>query len=227
MIKYFEGTVFNVDVDAIVNTVNTEGFMGAGLALEMSLRYPDMYVDYKEKCNKKIINIGKVDYYQNDDLIIVNFPTKKQFKYPSKLLWIEEGLKNFCETYNGYNIKSIAFPKMGTLNGKLNWEHVKILMEKYLSNLNIEIIICLDNIKEPMGKELQMVQTFNSCDIERLTKFVKLTKKQKEILQDVRPIKRFFQIRNVDGIGNTTYANLFDTFYNNKYFEEINLFNFK
>lgn len=226
MIEYYEGTIFNVKTDAIVNTVNTEGFMGAGLALEMSLRYPNMYLDYKEKCEKNLICVGKIDYYLNNELVIVNFPTKQQFKFPSKLSWIEDGLKNFCETYKKYNISSIAFPKMGTLNGKLSWPEVEALMIKYLSNLDLKIIICLDNIKNAQGKELEMIKAFNSCDLDTLSSYVKLSKKQKEILDEIRPIKRFFELNNINGVGIRTYSKLFNVFYNNKYTEVINLFNY-
>ena len=62
MLKYFDGSVFNAPVQAIVNTVNTMGAMGAGIALEFSLRYPDMFDDYVEKCKNENIKVGKVEY---------------------------------------------------------------------------------------------------------------------------------------------------------------------
>ena len=64
MIIITESNVFNTDADTIVNAINCVGFMGKGLALEFSLRYPKLLVDYKEKCSKKEINIGKLYYYQ-------------------------------------------------------------------------------------------------------------------------------------------------------------------
>ena len=76
MIKYFNGTVFNCDAEAIVNTVNTVGVMGAGLALEFALRYPDMLKDYEEKCKHKEIIVGKVNSYKAADKTIIYFPTK-------------------------------------------------------------------------------------------------------------------------------------------------------
>lgn len=225
MIIYCNSTVFNVDhVDAIVNTVNTEGFMGAGLALEMSLRYPKMFLNYKAKCQKGLISVGKVDYYDNLDIIIINFPTKKQYKYPSQLKWIEDGLIDFCKSYKEHNIKSVAFPKMGTLNGKLNWKDVENLMLKHLSNLDINIYICLDSNGRALGKELEMVNSFNTCNIDQLSKFVRLTLKQKNILSNVKPITRFYELSKISGIGISTYCNLFNVFFYNKYFEERNLF---
>ena len=135
MITYLEGTVFNSNAEAVVNTINCVGVMNAGIALEFGLRYPEMLSEYQKKCKNKEIQTGKIYYYIAKDKTIVNFPTKWHFKYPSKLEWIEEGLRDFVKTYKQYGFKSVAFTKLGTLNGKLDWNDVKQLMEKYLSNL--------------------------------------------------------------------------------------------
>ena len=214
MIKYFEGTVFNVDTMAIVNTVNCTGVMGAGIALEFMLRYPNMYEDYEVKCKDKKIMIGKIDYFKNaDDRIIVNFPTKGHFKYPSNLLWIEKGLMDFVKTYKKQGVSSIAFPKLGTNNGGLKWEDVKTLMEKYLSNLDIEIYICLDNKREAEGLEKIMLDKFNAVDIEKFAKIVKLKGPQKENIARNMPYNRFWKIADTKSIGKKTYRNIFKHFY--------------
>lgn len=211
MIKYFVGSIFNIKAQAIVNTVNCTGVMGAGLALEYKLRYPEMYQDYKEKCDKKIIRVGEVNYYRSKEIIIVNFPTKDYFKYPSKIQWIEAGLRDFLLTYKRYNIKSIAFPKLGTLNGGLKWDVVKKLMEKYLSQVEAEVYICLDELKGAEGLELKMVNFFNQNREILLQKMKRITAKQKEILLYAKPISRFWQISKFDGIGCTTYEKIFYT----------------
>ena len=154
MLHYYEGTVFNTNATTIVNTVNCTGVMNAGIALEFSLRYPEMFLDYEEKCKKKQLEVGKVDYYKDKNISIINFPTKWHFKYPSQLHWIEWGLQNFVETYKQNNITSVAFPKLGTNNGKLSWTDVKDLMEKYLANLDIDVKVYsmfLKDIVEDVG----------------------------------------------------------------------------
>ncbi len=214
MIKYFEGTVFNVDADAIVNTINCIGVMNAGIALEFGLRYPDLLKEYEIKCKNKEINIGKIYYYHSNDKTIVNFPTKWHFKYPSKLEWIEAGLKNFVQTYNEHNMKSVAFTKLGTLNGKLDWKEVKKLMEKYLSDLDLLVYICLDNKTEAEGLEKQMLNFFNECTIDELAENVKLNTTQKLNLASNKPFTRFWRIKEIDGLGTTTYKNIFKYCYN-------------
>ncbi len=214
MIKYFEGTVFNVGTQAVVNTVNCIGVMGAGIALEFMLRYPVMFEDYEVKCKDKRIITGRVDYFKNEDgSIIVNFPTKWHFKYPSKLIWIEQGLQDFVNTYQKNGITSVAFPKLGTSNGGLNWSEVKVLMEKYLSNLNVDVYICLDNKKEAEGIEKNMLDKFNATSIEHLSSLVKLNTKQKDIIKKRIPYNRFWQISETESIGMKTYSMIFIYFY--------------
>lgn len=214
MIKYTNGTVFNTDAMAIVNTVNCQGFMGAGIALEYKLRYPSMYQDYKSKCEQHIIKTGKVDYYKDSEIIIINFPTKNLYQYPSQIKWIEEGLKDFVNTYKSNNIKSVAFPKLGTANGQLDWDIVKKIMEKHLNKLDIPVYICLDEEKDAQGKEKEMLDYFNKISLSELSQQIKLSQKQKENLAEKRPYSRFWHISQTPTIGTTTYSNLFQYFYN-------------
>lgn len=210
MIIYDNGTVFNCNsASAIVNTVNCQGFMGAGIALEFSLRYPEMLKDYENKCRKRLIRTGAVDYYKALDKTIINFPTKLHFKYPSKLEWIEQGLADFVSTYKENNITSVAFPKLGTSNGGLIWEDVKLLMEKYLSNLDIPVYICLDT-DEAKGLEKQMLNVFNSLDLNSLKSYMRINEKQRNTIENNRPIKRFWMIKNLEGIGITFYTKIFN-----------------
>ena len=214
MIKYYSGTVFNTQADALVNTINCDGVMGAGIALEFGLRYPDMYEDYIRKCKDNEIHVGQVDYYKTNSITIINFPTKFHFKFPSQIQWVEAGLQNFVDTYKYHNISSVAFPKLGTNKGGLDWNQVKPLMEKYLENLDIEVIICLDEDKQAAGLEKQMLEMFNNASIDTLSQVARLNANQKEIIQKKKPFDRFWKIGITKGIGQTTYEKFFKHYYN-------------
>ncbi len=143
MIKYIEGDIFSSPAQVIVNTVNTVGVMGKGIALEFKNRYPHMFEIYKRVCEKRQLSIGKLMLVYEPDHWILLFPTKQNWRYPSKLEYIESGLIKFTQTYVEKNISSIAFPKLGCGNGELEWDQVKALMEKYLKPLPIDIYIYL------------------------------------------------------------------------------------
>lgn len=149
MIEYIEGNIFNSPAQVIVNAVNTVGVMGKGIALEYKKRYPEMFDAYKEACDKKLLETGKLMLYYAPDHWILLFPTKKHWRSPSKLEYIESGLDKFVHTYAEKGITSIAFPRLGCGNGELEWDDVRPLMEKYLKPLPIDVYIYIG-----MGKDI-------------------------------------------------------------------------
>lgn len=214
MLHYTQSTVFNAPTQAIVNTVNCLGVMGAGLALEFKLRFPDMYEDYRRKCKNKQIETGKLSIYKTKDkLLIINFPTKYNWRHPSKIEWIEQGLNDFVKHYQSWGIKSVAFPKLGCERGGLQWEKVKALMEKSLNHLNdIEIYICLDSKTEAEGIEKNMIQILQKTQLWINAFNINPTISQK-IIDKLPKIKRFRHLQKISGVGKETYQNLFQLLY--------------
>lgn len=146
MITYQIGNIFDAPVEAIVNTVNTDGIMGKGIALQFKNRFPLNTRAYEKACKDKSIGIGKIlvtkeSTIMDGEKFIINFPTKTSWRKPSEYRYIEEGLQDLVKIINDYNIKSIAIPPLGAGNGGLNWTEVKELMIQYLSNVNCQIII--------------------------------------------------------------------------------------
>ncbi len=115
--------------------------MGAGIALECRLRYPKMFIRYQEFCNTGQIDIGKIWLYKGDDRWILNFPTKKHWKYPSKEEYLIKGLEKFTNHYSRLGIQSIAFPLLGASHGELSSETSLKIMRSCLDSLEIDIEI--------------------------------------------------------------------------------------
>lgn len=160
MMKYITGNLLEADTQALVNTVNTVGVMGKGIALQFKERFPDNFKIYAAACKKGEMNIGQMLVVREDTIygekIIINFPTKTEWFRKSQYKYIEEGLKDLVRVITSYNIHSIAIPPLGCGNGGLKWERVKKLMEDYLSSLpNVEIQVFEPNeaIKKILQKE--------------------------------------------------------------------------
>jgi len=149
MILYVKGNLLQSPAQVLVNTVNTFGAMGKGIALEFKRLYPEMYKEYRRLCEQGQFEIGNLWLYKSPNKWVLNFPTKKHWRYPSKLSYIEAGLEKFIESYTDLDIHSIAFPPLGCGNGQLDFEfQVKPLMEKYLRNLPIDVFIHPDRESE-------------------------------------------------------------------------------
>jgi len=160
MIKYKTGNILESNADALVNTVNTVGVMGKGIALQFKKAYLNNFKAYVEACKRKEVEIGKLFVVKDSNLssgekYIINFPTKKDWRKPSEYSFIESGLDDLIRVLKEYNIRSIAIPPLGAGNGGLEWEKVKKILELKLGNLDNEIIVYepTQHIKEQLKKE--------------------------------------------------------------------------
>lgn len=141
MLTYVRTSLFDSPAQTLVNTVNTVGVMGKGIALEFKKRYPEMFERYKQYCDEKLLTVGKLFLYRTPNKWVLNFPTKVHWRNPSKLEYIEAGLQKFVASYTTYGIASAAFPQLGCGNGNLDWRDVRPLMERYLNELPIPIYV--------------------------------------------------------------------------------------
>lgn len=141
MITYVVGDLFSSPAQVLVNTVNTVGVMGKGLAYTFKRVYPEMFEEYKRHCDNKSLAIGKLHLYKTPRKWVLNFPTKKHWRAKSKIEYIEAGLQKFVDTYESREIKSVSFPMLGCENGGLEWNEVRTVMERYLKNISEEVEI--------------------------------------------------------------------------------------
>jgi O-acetyl-ADP-ribose deacetylase (regulator of RNase III) len=144
MINYKTGNILGDKSEALVNTVNTVGVMGKGIALAFKNSFPQNFKAYSKAVEEGTFKIGTVQVVPSEQILpkyIINFPTKIHWRQPSKLSYIEEGLKALIDAIEKYQIKSIAIPPVGCGNGNLNWKDVKPLIEKYLSEISKKISV--------------------------------------------------------------------------------------
>lgn len=157
MISFTDGDFFDYDADIRVNTVNCVGVMGAGVALLFKNKYPKMFQLYKKQCQQKEIMPGIPSVWHEGDMFskgitIINFPTKDHWKKPSKYEYIESGLVWLRDYLNNKDEITITIPALGCGHGRLDWNKVKILISKYLGDLNHNIIVFNPNVSKAIGK---------------------------------------------------------------------------
>lgn len=146
MIQYITGNILDSNAQALVNTVNTMGVMGKGIALQFKKAYPNNYKAYEKASKNEEVKVGKMfitldSNTTTGERIIINFPTKTNWRKPSEYKYIEDGLENLVEVINAKRIRSIAIPPLGAGNGGLNWEKVKKIILQKLGHLNIDISV--------------------------------------------------------------------------------------
>lgn len=146
MITYMQGNLLDAPAEALVNTVNTVGIMGKGIALMFKERFPKNMKAYAQACKQNQVVVGKMFITETGELMgprwIVNFPTKQHWRADSRIEWIEKGLQDLRRFLIEEQVRSIAIPPLGAGNGGLKWLDVRSQIENILSDLNdVDVLV--------------------------------------------------------------------------------------
>jgi hypothetical protein len=150
-IIYSNSEIINSKTQVIVNQINCVAIDTDYYGFKNL--YPEMYNFLKTYNPKRINEIwpGNIEYNfwqipDKDDKWVLNFPLivlipgKKVWEPYVDIKWLKEGLYWLRENYKKMGIETITFPALGVTEG-LSWDDVKQVYEKYLGDLNMEVII--------------------------------------------------------------------------------------
>lgn len=143
MMTYTTGDLLQSEAEALVNTVNCEGYMGKGIAYQFKLRFPENNKSYVKACRNGSMRVGKMHWHREQGKFIINFPTKDRWRRKSKMVYIEEGLDALINLVEENDIQSIAIPPLGSGNGGLEWLDVRDVIEKKLKDLSEKVNIII------------------------------------------------------------------------------------
>jgi O-acetyl-ADP-ribose deacetylase (regulator of RNase III)/uncharacterized protein YwgA len=140
MIRISIGDIFESKAQTLVNTVNTVGVMGKGIALGFRKRFPDMFEDYVRRCERHEVALRKPYIYRRlTPPHIINFPTKDHWRSVSKLEDITQGLRYLQAHTTEWDVTSLAVPPLGCGEGRLEWRVVGPTLYRHLRDLNIPV----------------------------------------------------------------------------------------
>ena len=139
MIRYTQGNLLDAPAEALVNTVNEVGVMGKGIALMFREAFPENTRAYEAACKAHKVRVGRMFAVENHDLTgprwIINFPTKRHWRHPSKMEWVRDGLADLARFITEKGIRSVAIPPLGCGQGGLEWAQVRREIEATLAGL--------------------------------------------------------------------------------------------
>lgn len=145
MITFTQGNLLEARVEVLVNTVNTVGVMGKGIALMFKERFAENFRLYAAACKAGKVQTGRMFVTPVHELDgprwIVNFPTKQHWRSPSRLEWIVDGLQDLRRFLLEHQIHSIAIPPLGAGNGGLEWTAVREQIELALGDIATEVLV--------------------------------------------------------------------------------------
>lgn len=207
------GNIFSSGAEAIVITVNCEGVMGAGIALDAKNRWPTIYDSYSKKCELNEFHIGDIMWDRSVSQQVALFPSKKLWRAPSKLSYLKDGLNTLHTDIIRRSITSIALPHLGCSNGGLIWSDVKpLVMEKLsgIDGLKIELWKFDQNfIDQDFQKFREVFLLLNQIEASSWVNFSKNTEKfMREVLINSE-LTNFVQLSEVKGIGKKTLEKIY------------------
>lgn len=148
MISERHGNLLEAETDALVNTVNTVGVMGKGVALQFKRAYPANFKAYKRACDLGQVELGRMFVWDAGELdgrkprFVINFPTKQHWKSRSRLSDIKAGLEDLIRVIDERSIRTIALPPLGCGHGGLRWSDVKpLILEAFAGRPDVEVIL--------------------------------------------------------------------------------------
>lgn len=143
MICYVRGNLLEADAEALVNTVNTMGVMGKGIALQFKNRFAANFLAYAQACKLGQVQTGSMFVTEPQELMgprwIVNFPTKRHWRDPSRMEWVVEGLQDLRGFLLSHKVQSIAVPALGAGLGGLDWPAVRSHIEAAWGDLPVDV----------------------------------------------------------------------------------------
>ena len=147
MIELAQGNLLEAKVEALVNAVNTVGVMGAGIALQFRQSYPEMFKAYEQACKAGAVSPGKMHVFEigkqgERPRWIINFPTKRDWREPSRLADVVAGLSDLVSQVRRLNIRSIAIPPLGCGLGGLDWDDVRPRIEQACTEMpDVQVLL--------------------------------------------------------------------------------------
>ena len=215
MAKFAEltGNIFSSGAEVVVITVNCEGVMGAGIALDAKNRWPEIYDVYSKRCELNGFDVGEIMWADSVSKKVALFPSKKLWRAPSKLSYISEGLDALRTDIYQMSITSIALPHLGCSNGGLTWSEVKPLIVEKLSTIDgllVELWKFEQNfVDQDFQKFRKVFLSLNPKDASSWVSFSKNTEKFIRQVLIESELTNFVQLAEVRGVGEKTLEKIY------------------
>jgi O-acetyl-ADP-ribose deacetylase (regulator of RNase III) len=155
MLEFTQGDMFDVPADIRVNTVNCVGVMGAGVALAFKQRYPEMFKAYQQDCADGLVRPGRMHVWKSlSGDWVINFPTKRDWRDPSRYEDIEAGLDDLRQYLDGLGAVTVALPALGCGHGGLDWTRVSAMIREKLDGMAARVLVFEPAASRRAGKSV-------------------------------------------------------------------------
>jgi O-acetyl-ADP-ribose deacetylase (regulator of RNase III) len=139
---YKTGNIWTTKSRAIGHGVNTHGVMGSGIAVQFREKLPDMYAQYRVLCQRGELQPGGVFIYPlgtDNEWLVYNIASQDAPGANASYEWLESGVRTAVQHAEKNGHETVALPRIGAGVGGLDWENVKLILEKVAAESTVDI----------------------------------------------------------------------------------------
>jgi O-acetyl-ADP-ribose deacetylase (regulator of RNase III) len=118
-IELHKGDLFASDYKIVGHGCNSVGVMGAGFALQISKRYPDLVPVYRQMCVDKTFQPGSAFLWEGK---VLNLGTQYFPGRNARPEWVRESLERALSNTDIQLVGELSIPKIGCGIGGLDWD---------------------------------------------------------------------------------------------------------
>lgn len=126
-ITYRDGDLLKSGEPVLAHGCNTHGLMGAGIARQIALRYPDAEVKYRKACHDRRFRLGSAQpiWVRNhgDEKLLFNLGTQEQPGANASAWGVFLSFANLAEYCYRLGVPVVAIPRIGAGIGGLSWKN--------------------------------------------------------------------------------------------------------
>ena len=145
MVEFVTGNLLEADVDALVNTVNTEGVMGKGVALQFKRAFPANYTAYRSACEAGEVTLGRMFVFTDGPARAAAVHHQLPDQGPLALALAPERHRrrpgDLRRVLAELQVESVAVPPLGCGLGGLRWSDVRPRIESALAELPVRALV--------------------------------------------------------------------------------------
>lgn len=140
--KLVKGDIFSTPgINAVAHGCNCVGVMGAGIAAQVSKRYPALYREYARRCSAGKFNLGDVYTWEGKDITIFNLGTQFQPGPKAVLSAVRYTVTEVCQLAPALGITQVAMPLIGAGIGGLAPKDVQEALLDIGGKRNVTLLV--------------------------------------------------------------------------------------
>lgn len=135
------GDLFELDLPALGHGCNCAGSMGAGIAKQFRQRFPEMYREYRQRCQRGAFTLGDIFVWQGDGLVIYNLATQPVPRPSATLDAIGTSIRAALTDADRRGLPRVGVPRIGAGLGGLAWPDVAAVLEAAAADHTADLVV--------------------------------------------------------------------------------------